>query len=396
MGRGYCNTCIMSMANFLGFWKHVRMNTMTDVVIVGGGVIGCAIAYFLRKQHVDVTLLERGKLGGEASGVAAGLLAPLGPLSGPGPFADLVLAGFSSLVALVSELEEESGMKMGYERTGALRVVCNQKRVAHLRKRMQSWQGLGLQLYWLDGDEARQREPLLASDVCAAIYVPEESQIRAASVVQGFARGAQRMGAHIHEQQEVNQLLTNGARVTGVCTGQGETIFCNSVILASGAWVAQCAAWLNVTLPIHPLHGQLLSLLQPSPPLQHIVFGNAGYLVPRGDMLLVGATKDERGFDATVTEQGTSWLYETATQLVPALRSSEIQATWAGLRPHTPDSRPIVSFLPAWENIILAAGHNSVGVILSALTGQGVAEMITTGEVPLLWRPFSAERFLVE
>ena len=370
------------------------MKKITDVVVIGGGVIGCAIAYCLSRQHVDVTILERGELGGQASGAAAGLLAPLGPLSGPSPFADLVLAGFSSLLALVLELEEQSGIKMGYERTGALRVVRNPKRVAHLQKRMHSWQSLGLQLYWLSGEEARQRELLLAPDVCAAIYVPGESQIQASSVVQGFARAAQRMGAHIYEQQEVVQLLTNNARVTGVCTRQGETIFCNSVILASGAWAAQCAAWLDVTLPIHPQHGQMLSLPQPSSPLQHIVFGNAGYLVPRGDMLLVGTTKDDRGFDDSTTEQGTSWLYETATQLVPVLRGSKIQATWAGLRPHTPDSHPIVSFLPPWENVILAAGHNSVGVILSALTGQAVAEMVMTGDVPVLWRPFSAERFL--
>ena len=107
------------------------MKTTTDVVIIGGGVIGCAIAYFLRKMQVEVTLLERGELGGQASGAAAGLLAPLGPLSGPGPFADLVLAGFSSLILLVPELEESSGIQLGYEQTGALRIVRNPKRIAH-------------------------------------------------------------------------------------------------------------------------------------------------------------------------------------------------------------------------------------------------------------------------
>ncbi len=366
----------------------------TDVVIIGGGIIGCAIAYFLRKRHIEVTLLERGELGGQASGAAAGLLAPLGPLSGPGPFADLVLTGFSSLIALVPELEESSGIHMNYERTGALRVVRNPKRITHLRKRLDSWQLLGLQLYWLTGDEARQREPSLAPDVYAAIYAPEESQIQAASVVQAFARAARLLGADIYEQQEVSHLLMNNTRVTGVCTAQGETIACNQIVIASGAWAAQCATWLDVTLPIQPLHGQLLALPQASSPLQHIVFGNAGYLLPRGNTVLVGATKEERGFDPTVTEQATSWLYATATQLVPALATSKIHATWAGLRPKTPDSHPIIGFLPVWENVLIAAGHNSVGVILSAITGQGVAEMITTGVVPPLLRPFAVERFL--
>lgn len=366
----------------------------TDVVIIGGGVIGCAIAYFLRKRHIEVTVLERGELSGQASGAAAGLLAPLGPLSGPGPFAELVLAGFSSLLSLVPELEEGSGIRVGYEQTGVLRVVRNPKRVAHLRKRLDSWQPLGLQLYWLTGEEARLREPLLAPDVCAAVYAPEESQVQASSVVQAFARAARLLGANIYEQQEVSQLLTNNARVTGVCTTQGETISCKQVILASGAWASQCAMWLDVSLPIQPLHGQLLALPQPSSPLKHIIFGNAGYLLPRGNTVLVGATKEDRGFDATVTAQATSWLYATATQLVPTLAEQKIQASWAGLRPKTPDSHPILGFLPPWENVLIAAGHNSVGIILSAITGQGIAEMVETGIVPPLFRPFTLERFL--
>jgi glycine oxidase len=365
----------------------------TDVVIIGGGIIGCALAYFLRKRQVEVTLLERGDLGGQASGAAAGLLAPLGPLSGPGPFADLVLAGFSSLSALVPELEEASGVRLGYEQTGALRIIRNPKRVASLQKRLERWRPLGLQVFWLSGAEACQREPLLTADTCAAVYAPEESQIQASQVVQAFARAAQRAGAKISQHQEVNHLLLKNARVIGVSTSQGETIMCNRLIIASGAWAAQSGIWLQKTLPISPLHGQMLLLPQTQPQLKHIIFGEAVYLAPRGEAILVGATKEERGFDQTVTEQGTSWLYATATRLIPSLAESKIQATWAGLRPKTPDHHPILGLLPPWENVFLAAGHNSVGVILSAITGQCLAELMTTGQVPPLIQPFSAERF---
>ncbi len=366
----------------------------TDALIIGGGVIGCAIAYFLRKKQVNVILLERGEIGGQASSAAAGLLAPLGPLSGPGPFADLILAGFSSLSSLVPELEETSGIRMGYERTGALRTIRNPKRVTHLQKRLKNWQPLGLQLYWLSGEEARQREPLLAPDICAAVYAPEESQIQASCVVQAFARAAQLAGAEIYPQQEVNGIITQNKRVVGVRTTQGETIGCDRLILASGAWAAQCNAWLDITLPITPLHGQLIVLLQPAPRLKHIVFGEAAYLAPKGDRLLIGATKEEMGFDTSVMEEGSSWLYATATRLIPALAEGKIQASWAGLRPKTPDSHPIVDFLAPWENVLVAAGHNSVGVILSAITGQCLAEMVTTGNTPHLMQPFSLERFL--
>jgi glycine oxidase len=372
---------------------HLQKKHGTDVLIIGGGVIGCAIAYFLRKMQRDVTLLERGEIGSEASGAAAGLLAPLGPLAGPGPFADLVLAGFSALTALLPELEESSGIHVGYEQTGALRIIRNQKRIDHLQKRLASWKPLGLQLYWLSGEEARQREPLLNADTCAAIYAPEESQIQASAVVHAFAQSALRAGAKIYSHQEVNQLTLEGTRVTGVHTVQGETFSCNTLIIASGAWAAQCAAWLHADLPILPLHGQLISLSQTSPPLKHLIFGEAAYLIPRGNSILVGATKEERGFDQTVTQQGISWLATTAARLAPALSGSRVRAAWAGLRPRTPDSHPILGSLPPWENVLLAAGHNSVGIILSAITGQCIAEMLATGSPPSLIQPFSVERF---
>ena len=372
--------------------KAVNMET-TDVLIIGGGVIGCAVAYFLRKLHIDVTLLERGEIGGEASGAAAGLLAPLGPLSGPGSFADLVLAGFFALTSLIPELEESSGIRVEYEQTGALRVVRNPKRIAHLQKRLAGWQSLGLQLHWLSGEEARRREPLLSPDTCAAVYAPEESQIQASSVVQAFACAAQRAGAKIYHHQEINHLALKGTQVTGVSTARGDTFTCNTLIIASGAWAAQCGAWLHTDLPIQPLHGQLISFPQTPLPLRHIIFGEAAYLVPRGNSILVGATKEEMGFDQTVTEQASSWLSSSAARLAPTLGESKIQAAWAGLRPKTPDSHPILGSLPPWENVLVAAGHNSVGIILSVITGQCIAEMLTTGHTPPLIQSFSVERF---
>src|SRR5207253_8462726 len=121
------------------------MQPTVDVAIVGGGVIGCAIAYNLSKSGVDVAVFDRGEIGAEASSAAAGLLAPLGPLSGPGPFADLLLASFALFPSLVPELEEVSGIRTEYERTGALRVVRNPRNIANLRKRMKEWQPLGLE-----------------------------------------------------------------------------------------------------------------------------------------------------------------------------------------------------------------------------------------------------------
>jgi glycine oxidase len=369
------------------------MKESADVVIIGGGVIGCAIAYYLRKLHIDVILLEQGDIGGQASSAAAGLLAPLGPLSGPGPFANLLLAGFSQLISATPELEDASGLRLGYAQTGALRIVRDAKRVAHLRKRLESWQPLGLDMNWLSGEEARQREPLVSLDTCAAVYAPQEAQIQADQVVKGFARAASNLGATFHQQQEVVDLVTKQTRVIGVRTVKGEAITCDHLIIAAGAWSANWNNRLHVTLPVSPLHGQLLSFQQTSPPIRHIIFGEGIYIVPRGNSIIVGATREERGFAVQVTEQGTAWLTSTAIRLVPELAKSQVTATWAGLRPKTPDSQPILGALPGWENVTIAAGHNSVGIILSAITGQSIAEQVRTGDVPQIMRAFSIERF---
>ncbi|QBD74741.1 glycine oxidase ThiO [Ktedonosporobacter rubrisoli] len=358
--------------------------------------MGCAIAYYLRKRHIAVTILERDTVGSQASGAAAGLLAPLGPLSGPGPFADLVLTSFALFPALVKELESASGLSLGYEVTGALRTVRNPRRIAHLRKRLQAWQPLDLELHWLEGNEARQLEPLLAPDIQAAIYAPQEAQMQAAQFVQALRLAAQKLGANIVQHREVCGLETHNKRVIGVRTRQGESFACQHLIIAAGAWTARCSEWLNVSIPLGPLHGQMLALDQASASLKHIIFGEAIYLAPRGANIIVGATRNELGFDLSVSEAGSSWLNTTAIRLVPELAQSQRKSAWAGLRPKTPDSRPILGAVPGWENVSIAAGHNSVGIMLSPITGLTIAELVATGKLNELISQFSLKRFAAQ
>jgi len=367
-------------------------NRTTDIVILGGGVIGCAIAYHLRKAGADVAVVERRELGSQASCAAAGLLAPLGPLSGPGPFADLLLASFAMFPTLVPELEDASGIHLQHEQTGALRTVRNPKRIPSLQKRLESWKQLGLEMHWLSGDEARHQEPLLSPEISAAIYVPEESQIQAPQLVKAYAVAAENFGAQIYSYTEVIGLQRDQDKITGVLTKAGQ-IRCNRLIIAAGAWAASFGKWLDIELPVSPLRGQILSYEQSATPIRHIIFGDAAYLAPKGNSLIVGATKEEAGFDASVTDEGFAWLRYSATRLVPILKQGNITAVWAGLRPKTPDTRPILGPAPRWKNVILATGHNSVGIILSAITGQSITEYVTTGRVPEIIRPFSLERF---
>lgn len=370
------------------------METTTDVIVIGGGIIGCSIAYYLRKAGIDVIVLDQGEIGTQASSAAAGLLAPLGSLSGPGPYADLLLASWSMLPELIPELEEASGVRVEYAQTGALRVVRNPKSSANLRKRMQEWQPLGLKMYWLNGDEARQQEPLLAPDICAAIYAPEESQVKAPSLTRAFALAAEHLGAKLYSHCEVLGVRREQDSVTGVYTAQGETMACTHLVLASGAWAAECGIWLDLPLPVTPQRGQILTLRQPNPPLRHLLFGEAVYLAPKmNGTVVVGATKEEVGFHKQVTAGGVSWLLNTAIRLAASFDGCGIEQMWAGLRPKTPDNFPILGPAPYWENVTLAVGHGSVGIMLSAITGHSITESIVTGIVPELIEPFSMARF---
>jgi glycine oxidase len=367
-----------------------------DVAIVGGGVIGCAIAYYLSKSGVDVALFDRGEIGAEASGAASGLLAPLGPLSGPRPFADLLLSSFALFPSLVPELEDASGIRLEYEQTSALRIIRNPKHISRLCKRMQSWQPLGLEMHWLTGDEVRRLEPLLSPDVCAAIFAPEESQINASQVVKSFSLAAINQGATFYSYCSITGIQRHNAKVTGVFTSQGEIIACNYLVIANGAWAADCNEWLHISIPIIPQRGQALALHQPATPLRYIIFGEAAYLAPKGaDTITVGATKEEIGFDKNTTIGGLSWLLNTAIRLSPTLESCTLDHMWTGLRPRTPDNQPIFGPAPGWENVTLAIGHGSIGIMLSAITGQMIAELILTGHVPQMLQPFALTRFLL-
>jgi glycine oxidase len=367
---------------------------ITDVVIIGGGVIGSAIAYYLSKAGVQVIVAEREQVAAEASSAAAGLLAPLGNFTGPGALTDLLLASWSLYPTLIPELEEASGVHVEYYRPGALHTASSAEEVASLRKQLAIWESLGQQVGLLTADGAHMLEPLLGQNVEAAIYTPQESSIKPALMTRAYAEAARRQGAQFYERTEIIDIQHSNSRATTVQTLSGEMIVCNHVVIATGAWSARFSSLLNFTLPVSPMRGQILALKQPASPLQHILFGEEIYLVPKLDSTIyVGATVEQAGFDKSVTAEGIAWLLSSAIRLVPALASASIASIWAGLRPWSPDSQPILGKAPGWENVWLATGHSAIGFESSAISGQSIAEAIM-GQVPEIIRPFGVERFL--
>jgi glycine oxidase len=249
------------------------MKRSADVLIVGGGIIGCAIAYFLRKQGVEVIVLEKGDIGAGASSAAAGLLAPIRPLSQRDPFKTLQLASLARFASFVPEVEAASGINVGYEQTGTLRLLPAEK-IASTQTWAAAWRQVGYHIEVLTPEEIYQREPLLTAGLPGSVSIADEAQVVPVQLVQAYAQAALQLGAILYAHTEVVALQQSETenRVTGIWTDQGERLTCQQLIIAAGAWSAQCATWLDITLPVRPVRGELIALEQPSSPLRHIIF----------------------------------------------------------------------------------------------------------------------------
>lgn len=365
----------------------------TDVAIVGGGVIGCSIALQLRKRGAEVLVIEKETVGSGASSAATGLLAPIRPfLQHDAPYMALQLAGLRSLSSFVVELEQASGVSVEFERTGTIRSVDPAQR-GRLLAWVEDWRRApGFNLEFLDSEELHRREPLLSPDIVAGISNADEPQLNAAKLVSAYALAAANAGVRFLTETEVLGISSKEGRVTELSTSHGN-VACGHLVVAAGAWSAFCGDWLGVRVPVRPLRGQSLAL-QPASPLRHIVFADHIYLAPKKDgSVIVGATQEEAGFNATTTSEGIESLMVAVRKVTPELASSTIQRTWAGLRPRSADTRPVLGQVPHWSNVFIASGHGGFGMLLSAVTGQAMAELVTTGQVPPLIQPFSLERF---
>ena len=375
----------------------MSMNQTTDVVIIGGGVSGCSTAYQLSKAGVQVSILEREEIAAEASSAAAGLLSPTEVLTGPKAVADLFLASWSMTAEIIVEIEAASGVQVEYFRRGALHVLTNTDDQSSLRRYAEIWKAQGSDVKWLTGDQVYLYEPLLDHTFDAALYVPEAASIRPRLMTRAYAEAARKYGANFYEHTEVTGIEQHSGKVIGVQTAQGQTIACDGIVIATGAWSAHIGNWLGLTIPVFPARGQILSLKQPATPLKYTIIGNGIYIVPKIDnTIYVGATVEQAGFDKSNTAGGIAGLLSSAIQLVPELAHAAIVDIWSGLRPWSQDSYPILGKAPGWENVILATGHGPGGFELSAITGKTIAELITSGQAPALIQPFGLERFMVK
>lgn len=361
-----------------------------DVVVVGGGVIGLALARRLARAGAAVAVIDAGG-GGQASIAAAGMLAPLAEAERAGPLVELGLDSLRRYPGFAAVLREETGASLELSGPGMLRVATDQAEQEALAAAFAWQKTMGLRLDWLDADAARSLEPALSDRVRAAVLSPEEKHVEPGALLAALTAACRRRNVRIEAARALG-FKTRGERVLAVETAKGSWS-CAQAVIAGGAWSALLARRLGAELPVFPVRGQLLALRRRPPLLRHTIYSRAGYLVPRTEgRVVVGATVEDVGFDPATTPAGESALLAAARGLAPSLATAPVESRWAGLRPASGDGLPIIGPLPGWENVFIAAGHFRNGILLAPVTADLLSRSILGGAPEPSLAPFGAER----
>ena len=339
-----------------------------DVVVVGAGVIGLAGAWRCAQRGLRVLVLEReSEPGAGASGVAAGMLAPVTEAEfGEEALLRLNLAGAELWPAFAAELAERSGVDTGYRASGALVVAADRDDAEELRRLHAFQQSLGLDVHWLSGRECRRLEPRLSPRVPGGILTEHDHQVEPRAVVRALEVAFQAAGGELR---------------CGVEVSDPSELDAERVVLATGCWSGA---------PVRPVKGQILRL-RGEPLAQRLVRTPRCYVVSRASgEVVVGATVEERGFDTTVTTDGVFRLLEAAHEVLPDVAELEFVEAAARLRPGTPDNAPLIG---EHEGLVWATGHHRNGVLLAPITALAVAAIVAGDEPPAVVEPFGPGRF---
>lgn len=376
--------------------EPVSESSSYDVAVVGAGIIGLACAWRAAQAGLSVVVLDRARPGAGASGLAAGMLAPVTEAEfGEEELLRLNLEGAARWPSFDEELRERTGADTGYRASGALVVAADRDDVEELRRLHAFQRTLGLDAEWLTRTECRRLEPALSPQVAGAILAPQDHHVDPRAVVAALVTALERERAEIRIGAAVRSIDSDGGRVRGVSTDAGR-VASEQVVVAAGCLSAELPGVNADDLPpVRPVKGQILRLASrgSSRLAGRIIRSPRCYVVTRADgEVVVGATVEDRGFDTLVTADGVYRLLEAAHEVVPDVGELELVEARAGLRPGTPDNAPVIG-RASLEGLIWATGHYRGGVLLAPLTADAVTTALTTGERAPLGSGFAPERF---
>ncbi|WP_234708840.1 MULTISPECIES: glycine oxidase ThiO [Kamptonema] len=370
--------------DYHNFFEEILGEILTDILIIGGGIIGLSLAIELKLRGAQVTILSSESHQAAAT-AAAGMLAPQAENIPPSPMLDLCLQSRALYPEWIGKLETITGLTTGYWPCGILSPVYEQPEVTYNKQ-------LTLNSQWLDKDAIHQHQPGLSNEIIGGWWYPNDAQVDNRALFQTLQIAAKKLKIDI-SQERVEEIIRSGTKVLGVKTSSGE-LQANHYILATGAWSNQL-----LPVPVYPKKGQMLSVCPPpeTPPiiqqLQMVLFGDESYIVPRKDgQIIIGATSENVNFTPGNTPWGIQALLSRAIRLYPELQHYLIQEFWWGFRPATPDELPILGY-SAWDNLTLATGHYRNGILLAPVTAIMIADWIEQHKSDPLLSHFHYSRF---
>ena len=373
-----------------------RAAAPNDMIVVGAGVIGLAIAWRAAQRGLRPVVLDAGEPGEGATGVAAGMLAPVTEADfGEEALLQLNLASARRYPDFVAELETESGIATAYRRSGTLNVAVDRDQAEELARLHELQRSLGLQAQWLSARQCRTMEPGLSTRIAGGIDAPGDHQVSPRLLVSALRAALERNGGRVRAHTRVDSLAVEGGETAGVQLHSGDTLRARTVVLAAGARAGGVAVPPGARIPVRPVKGQILRLAgdRARPVCTRIVRTPEVYAVPRADgRLIVGATVEERGFDAAVTAGGVLDLLRAGYEVLPGIAELELLHAAAGHRPATPDNEPVIgeSTVPG---LVWATGHWRNGVLLAPVTADAVVSLVADGELPDAVARFTPRRF---
>lgn len=370
------------------------MNRTYEAIVVGGGVIGGSVAYSLAKRGMEVLLLEKDSLAGQASGAAAGMLGAQAELEGEGPLFQLAKTSRAMFNGLADELKIASGIDIELVNKGMMKLALTDREQQEHRRILEVHRQNDELAELLTGDEARRREPALANEVMGALYLERDGQVAAPQLALGFLKSAEALGSVIKEDVEVHSFHSSKGKIIGVATTEGD-FMSDNIVVTGGAWSESLLMEMGLPLITHPVKGECFSVRTEVPLLSSTIFSSGCYLVPKkGGRIIVGATVIPNTFNQQTTVKGISLLLENAKKLVPSIEEAEWEGAWAGIRPQTADGLPYMGEHPDYDGLFIATGHYRNGILLSPITGEVMADLIEGKKPSLDISSFRIERLI--
>jgi glycine oxidase len=347
--------------------------TAPDVLVIGGGIVGAAVARALALSGAAVEILDSGTEAGIATQASAGMLVPLAESAAEDPLLGIGIRGRDLYRQLAPVLAEETGVQIGLVRDGALHVAFTEQEESQARSTAAWQRQQGFTTEWLTAGELTTRCPGVSPDARGALLAREDGALEPLATLEALLVSATRRGVRITRGARALGIEIEAGRVTGARTAGGIRP-AGAVVIAAGAWSGRLEG-LPRPLSVEPIRGQILTYDWPAQEPAAIVLACRGYVLRRGAEAIAGSTMEYAGFDATPSAAGRDKVAQIAARIYPALAQAPVRRSWAGLRPGTPDGRPIVGQDPDVPNLWYATGHGRSGILLAAMTGEIIAHL---------------------